>query len=121
MNEKVLVSTTLKDLCVPANVLGFEYLRTAILECLEDKTLIHNITGKMYPLIAMKHFTTASRVERSIRHAIKLSCEVVPDGILRKYVSIHRKKKILTNGTFIASIVDSIRLESEREFQHYKI
>ena len=39
----------------------------------EDPAIINNITKKLYPSIGQKYNTTASKVERAIRHAIEVA------------------------------------------------
>ena len=52
---------------------GYMYLRTAILETYLNVDFLGQITKVLYPEIARKYATTASRVERAIRHAIEVA------------------------------------------------
>ncbi len=58
---------------VPAHIKGYQYLRDAIIFVIEDINLLGAVTKELYPMIAQKYKTTASRVERAIRHAIELA------------------------------------------------
>jgi len=72
---------------------GFPYLVTAIELCNENPNMRDTIC-KMYSIIAEKHNTTASRVERAIRHAI-ITSQAITDA-----------KGKLTNSEFIAVATD---------------
>lgn len=72
---------------------------------------INNITFGLYPQIAAKFDTTASRVERGIRHLIEVTWTRADMDILCGYfgntVSPDRGKP--TNGEFIARIANVVR------------
>ncbi len=69
--ESVVTSLLLR-FGVPANIKGYTYMRTGIINVVKDNTLLDSITQKLYPSIAAVHNTTVSSVERSIRHAINI-------------------------------------------------
>lgn len=58
---------------IPPKLNGYHYLVDAVLLVLGDFSVINSITKIIYPTIAMKNKTTASRVERSIRNAIEVA------------------------------------------------
>lgn len=60
---------------IPASILGFQYVRTALMLAGEDGALVYEVTTRLYPEIARRHNTTAQRAERAIRHAIELAWE----------------------------------------------
>ena len=64
------ISRLLADVGVPANLLGYAYLRTALTLMLQEPALGRSITRCLYPRIAQRHQTAAASVERAIRHAI---------------------------------------------------
>ena len=69
----------------------------------------------LYPSIAKKNQTTASRVERAIRHAIEVAWSrgrVDTIDELFGY-TVNNKKGKPTNSEFIALISDKIRLQSK--------
>lgn len=79
----------------------------------EDPAIINNITKRLYPKIGEKYSTSASKVERAIRHAIEVAwnrgrIESI-NGILgvRAYVGAEKP----TNGEFIALVADKMLLE----------
>lgn len=115
-NSKVKISKILKDLGVSPDLVGYRYLREAIQMVMEDDTLLYmRVTKELYPTIAKKFETTASRVERGMRHAIETSALRVDlelsQDIFGNTLSPSSGK--LTNSQFIACIADHLTLESE--------
>ena len=70
VNLELDITTILKQVGIPAHLKGYMYLRTAILMVYSDIELLGQITKRLYPNIARQYSTTASRVEKAIRHAI---------------------------------------------------
>lgn len=71
INVKHLIENILVDVGVPANLSGFRYAVKAIEMVVENPNMVCGVTKVIYPDVA-KHFgSTASRVERAIRHAVK--------------------------------------------------
>lgn len=63
------ITELLHEIGIPAHIKGYMYLRTAILETYLNVDFLGQITKVLYPEIARKYATTASRVERAIQHA----------------------------------------------------
>ena len=107
--EKLVYDMLLK-IGVPAHIIGYQYLREAIILAVNDMSVINSITSVLYPEVAVKFNTTASRVERAIRHAIEVAWERGDLDVLHHYfgytVSITRGKP--TNSEFIARIADLV-------------
>lgn len=57
------------------NLKGYQFLRTALKLCLNDREELDGITKRLYPSVARKHATTAGKVEHDIRHAIEVCWE----------------------------------------------
>jgi len=72
-NWEVEVSSIMHQMGVPPHVKGYQYLREAIVNVIQEVSLLRAITKDLYPMIAEKYQTTPSRVERGIRHAIELA------------------------------------------------
>ena len=70
-NLETDITNIIHDIGIPAHIKGYQYLRTAIVMCVEDMEMLSSITKLLYPTIAKKYKTTSSRVERAIRHAIE--------------------------------------------------
>lgn len=82
-----------------------------------DIELLGSITKVLYPDVAKKYKTTASRVERAIRHAIEVAwnrgnIEAI-SNIFGYTVSVSKSKP--TNSEFIAMIADKLRLEHKNK------
>jgi two-component system response regulator (stage 0 sporulation protein A) len=74
--------------------------------------LLGAITKTLYPLVAMKYKTTASRVERAIRHAIEVAWNrgnVDTISSIFSYTISYNKSKP-TNSEFIAMLADKLRI-----------
>ena len=67
------ITQMLHEIGVPAHIKGYQYLRDAIAESVNDQEMLTSVTKVLYPTIAKKHQTTSSRVERAIRHAIEVA------------------------------------------------
>ena len=80
----------------------------------EDPEVINNITKVLYPRVAEKYSTSASKVERAIRHAIEVAWNRgridVINSIFGARVYIGSEKP--TNSEFIALVADKLILES---------
>ena len=72
-NLETDVTNIIHEIGVPAHIKGYQYLRDAIILSVNDMEMLNSITKILYPTIAKKHQTTASRVERAIRHAIEVA------------------------------------------------
>lgn len=107
------VSNILKEIGVPAHIKGYRYIRYAIIYVLEENdTAIESVTKRLYPSVA-KHFdTTASRVERAMRHAIEVAWERGNVDILHNFFgyTIQPGKGKPTNSEFIAMITDYLKI-----------
>lgn len=106
------VTDIIHEIGVPAHIKGYQYLRTAIVMCVEDMERLSSITKLLYPTIAKKYKTTSSRVERAIRHAIEVAWSRgrmdTIDSMFGYTVNYGKGKP--TNSEFIALITDKIRL-----------
>lgn len=111
---KTNVTNIMHDIGVPAHIKGYLYLREAIMMVYEDIELLGSITKILYPDIAKKYNTTASRVERAIRHAIEVAWNRGNiDSITELFgYTINVSKAKPTNSEFIAMVADKLRLES---------
>lgn len=75
MKRKEMIERMLRRLGVPAQIKGYGYLVEAISLMYDDDTYKRAITKRLYPDIAKKNNTTASRVERNIRHAVEIGMD----------------------------------------------
>ncbi|HIX47071.1 MAG TPA: sporulation transcription factor Spo0A [Candidatus Borkfalkia faecigallinarum] len=98
---------------IPPHIKGYGYLREGIKMAVEEPSIINNVTKQLYPKIAEKFNTTASKVERAIRHSIEVAWNRQRvDAInavfgVRVYIGTDKP----TNSEFIALVADKLILE----------
>ena len=102
------ITNIIHEIGVPAHIKGYMYLREAITMVVNDMELLSAVTKELYPSIAKKYNTTASRVERAIRHAIEVAWGRGQIEAINKLFgyTIHNEKGKPTNSEFIAIIAD---------------
>jgi len=78
--------------------------------------MLNSITKILYPTIAKKYQTTASRVERAIRHAIEVAWSRGKMDTIEALFgyTVNAVKGKPTNSEFIAMIADKIRLDYQK-------
>ena len=110
-----MVHEIMKDIGVPAHVVGYPYVIEAVLLVLQDQMYINNITSGLYPKLAAKFDTTAARVERGIRHAVSITFERSDLDVLGRYFgnSVSPKTGKPTNSQFIAQVANEIRMRQK--------
>lgn len=112
LDEKI--STIFTTIGIPPHIKGFAYLREGIKMAVEDPSIINKVTKELYPKIGAKFSTTASKVERAIRHAIEVAwnrgrTEAISSIFgARVYIGNERP----TNSEFIALVADKLILEN---------
>ena len=116
-NLETDITRILHELGIPAHIKGYQYLRDAITMVVNDREMMDSVTKILYPAIAKKNQTTASRVERAIRHAIEVAwgrgkMETIEE-LFGYTISIGKGKP--TNSEFIALIADKIVLEYKKK------
>ena len=110
---EAMVTSIIHDIGVPAHIKGYQYLREAIMMTVADMDVINAVTKILYPEVAKKFGTTASRVERAIRHAIEVAWDRGDLETLQKYFgyTVNSTKGKPTNSEFIAMIADRLQLQ----------
>ena len=113
---EVRVTEVIHQVGVPAHIKGYQFLRDAILLAVSDHDYINAVTKRLYPEIAKRNATTASRVERAIRHAIEVAWDRGDVDTLNSYFgyTIHNLRGKPTNSEFIAMIADKMRLDKRQ-------
>lgn len=109
------ITSIIHEIGVPAHIKGYMYLREAITMVVNDMELLSAVTKELYPSIAKKYNTTASRVERAIRHAIEVAWGRGQVEVINKLFgyTVHTEKGKPTNSEFIAIIADRLRLKNK--------
>lgn len=107
------VTAIIHEIGVPAHIKGYQYLREAILITVADMDVINAVTKVLYPEVAKRYGTTASRVERAIRHAIEVAWDRGDLETLQRYFgyTVSNAKGKPTNSEFIAMIADRLQLQ----------
>ncbi len=110
------ITSILHEVGVPAHIKGYLYLREAITMVYNNMDLLGSVTKILYPEVAEKFNTTASRVERAVRHAIEIAWirgNVEAISEIFSYTISYNKSKP-TNSEFIAMIADRLRIEHKK-------
>ena len=112
---EIEISKLLHSLGIPSHIRGYQYIRESVYMMYEIPDMIGGITKCIYPEIAVRFDTTASRVERAIRHAIEVSWSrgdyELMEELFGHSVDYDRSKP--TNSEFIATIADNLRLNKQ--------
>lgn len=99
---------------IPPHIKGYGYLREGIKMTIERPYIINSVTKELYPSIAEKFSTTASKVERAIRHAIEVAWNRgridAINAIFGARIYLGTEKP--TNSEFIALVADKLILEN---------
>lgn len=105
--DRVRIDTMLRNLGVPPSLIGYEYLRRSIELVREDSELVHAVTKQLYPKVAKEFNTTASRVDRSMRHAISVCWDRGEFNLLSKFFgsTVSPDRGYPTNSEFISQVV----------------
>ena len=116
-SDELTVTEILHQVGVPAHIKGYQFLRDAILLAVGDHEYINAVTKRLYPEIAKRNNTTASRVERAIRHAIEVAWDRGDVDTLNSYFgyTILSMRGKPTNSEFIAMIADRLVLEQRKD------
>ncbi|MBE7076540.1 MAG: sporulation transcription factor Spo0A [Clostridiales bacterium] len=98
---------------IPAHIKGYQFLREAIKLAIANPEIINSITKKLYPTIAEKYETSASKVERAIRHAIEVAWNRGKiENINNLFgIKVYSSNEKPTNGEFIALVADKMLIE----------
>lgn len=110
---EVVISEIMHQIGVPAHIKGYQYLREAIILSINNTEMMSSVTKLLYPTVAKTFNTTASRVERAIRHAIEVAWDRGDVDVLSSYFgyTIQNTRGKPTNSEFIAMISDKLRLK----------
>lgn len=113
-----MVATMLLQIGMPAHINGYKFTRQAVILVLDHPELLSGITRMLYPAVADCFNTTASRVERSIRHAISLTWARGGQNAFRRVMDdgAFASDERPTNCELIALLSERIRFQSH----HYE-
>jgi two-component system response regulator (stage 0 sporulation protein A) len=117
LNENKMLDEKLSNIFIrsgiPPHIKGYQFLREAVKLSVFKPDMINNITKKLYPSIANQFNTTASKVERAIRHAIEVAWSRGKIENINSIfgIKIYAKGEKPTNGELIALIADKLMIE----------
>ncbi|MBQ3193468.1 MAG: sporulation initiation factor Spo0A C-terminal domain-containing protein [Oscillospiraceae bacterium] len=111
LDPEYQIRQILLELGAPDHLLGHPYAVQAVLLVIQDRVFIDQITFRLYPQLAAQFDTTASRVERAIRHLIEVTWTRGDLDILNHYFGsiVHPEKGKPTNGEFIARLANIVK------------
>ena len=114
MSLEEKISEIFISIGIPPHIKGYGYLREGIKMTIENPYIINSVTKELYPSIAKRFETTASKVERAIRHAIEVAwnrgrIEAI-NAIFGARIYLGAEKP--TNSEFIALVADKLILEN---------
>ena len=114
------VTAALLELGVPANIIGYHYLRTAVLLAMTDMDIVNSVTKQLYPMLAKRYKTTSERIERSMRHGIEVAWNRGKKEVEQRYFGYtSADDERPTNSEFVAMLADHIMIQ--RRFDMDKI
>ena len=98
---------------IPAHIKGYQFLREAIKMAVANPEIINSITKRLYPEVADRFDTSASKVERAIRHAIEVAWNKGKIENINQIfgVKVYSGNEKPTNGEFIALVADKMLIE----------
>lgn len=98
---------------IPAHIKGYQFLREAIKMAIDEPEIINSITKQLYPSIANRFETSASKVERAIRHAIEVAWNRGKIENINSLfgIKVYDSNEKPTNGEFIALVADKMLVE----------
>ena len=110
---EVVISEIMHQIGVPAHIKGYQYLREAIILSINNTEMMSSVTKLLYPTVEKTLNTTASRVERELRHAMEVAWDRGDVDVLSSYFgyTIQNTRGKPTNSEFIAMISDKLRLK----------
>ena len=116
-NEKELdlvIGRLFVGLGISPHIKGFNYLRSAIIMLIKEPRLIDAVTKELYPRIGKKYDTTASKVERAIRHAIEVAWNRGKTSVFNDMLGVEAftANEKPTNSEFMALVADRLMLQN---------
>lgn len=115
LDEKI--SKIFISIGIPAHIKGYQFLRLAIKQVMDEPILINNITKRLYPNVAEAYGSSPSKVERAIRHAIDVAWSRGKIENINKLFGfkVYSPNDKPTNGEFIALVADKLMCEFSEE------
>lgn len=107
----VKISNRLSRLGMPSGLSGYRYMISAVKLVLSNENALDSVTKILYPDIAKKHQSTPQRVEKAIRHAIKVTwSNNIPKNKDGYNFYVKDGRNYPTNTQFIAEMSRHVKL-----------
>lgn len=106
------ITILLSRMGISASIKGYHFIRKAVMMAVENQDVLVGITKGLYPDIAKQYKTTASKVERAIRHAIESVWKKNGPQIYFEIAGYLPTEKP-TNGQFIAALSEYFRIKEK--------
>lgn len=94
------------DTGIPANILGYRYLKRALMMAVEDPDVVLKPKERIYQPLADEHQCTASDVQQAIRRAITVGKDRSKPEVLQQYYGYADKAP--KTGEYIAQVAEKI-------------
>ncbi len=107
------ISVLLSRMGISASIKGYHFIRNAVMMAVEQPDVLTGITKGLYPDIAKLYKTSASKVERAIRHAIESAWKKNGAQVYFEIAGYLPPEKP-TNGQFIAALSEYFRMHQEQ-------
>ncbi|MCX8128694.1 MAG: sporulation transcription factor Spo0A [Clostridia bacterium] len=111
-NLEAEVTNLMRDVGISPHMTGYQYIREAIIQSVNNSKAFTSVTKVLYPSVAMKFSSTPQKVERAIRNAIETAWSKgnndSMDSLFGYTVNYDRGKP--TNSEFIAMMADKVRI-----------
>ena len=103
------IEEALARIGVSTKLKGWDYLRSAVRFCMEDREELDGITKRLYPVVAKKYRSSGDKVEHAIRHAIEVCWKQGNTENIQKILGYDVEAgKRPTNSEFISRLTDYI-------------
>lgn len=112
--QDAIITDLLHNLGIPSHIRGYQYIKEGIMIIYRNNNIISYITKDVYPEVARKFNTTATRVERAIRHAIEVSWSRgdinLMEDIFGNSLNVNRDKP--TNAEYLTTLADRLKMNN---------
>ena len=111
------VKQVLVELGVTPSLKGYLYLAQSIELCVEDHTRLYQLINRVYEPVAQANETVYQRVERNIRHAIRVFADRNRISALNRLLGakLYQAGDYPPNGEMIGYLAEYVRLNYVRQ------
>jgi two-component system, response regulator, stage 0 sporulation protein A len=113
LKTEIDVTRLMNNIGIPPHIIGFNYIRDAVIRTVSDYKSVIPFKKVLYPAIAEKYGINSEKVERSIKNAIKNTWTKkgsIPNKVLYGKEFIEKGRP--TNTEFIAIMADKIKISN---------